>query len=65
MFKSSAKTIATVSGDSKTVDVVVVLAAGLFFANIVMGSQTTQEPILAYAAELQVQDCAGGCLAFD
>ena len=63
MFKSSAKTIAAVSGDSKTVDVVVVLAAGLFFANIVMGTQDKQEPLLAYQAE--IQHCPTGCLVFD
>ena len=59
MLKSSAKTIAAASGDSKTVDIVVVLAAGLFFANIVMGSEERKEPILAFAAQLE--NCPTGC----
>lgn len=59
MFKSSAKTIATKSADSKAVDVVVVLAAGLFFANIVMGNEDQREPLLAFAAD--VQTCGTGC----
>ncbi len=52
MLKSSAKSVAAASGDSRTVDIVVVLAAGLFFANIVMGSEDRKEPVLAYAAEV-------------
>lgn len=63
MLKSSAKNIAAASGDSKTVDVVVVLAAGLFFANIVMGSEERKEPILAFAAE--IQQCETGCATVD
>lgn len=63
MFKSSAKTIANATGDSKTVDVVVVLAAGLFFANIVMGTENHPEPLLAFAAE--VQTCGTGCAVID
>lgn len=63
MFKSSAKTIASASGDSKAVDVVVVLAAGLFFANIVMGTESRTEPLLAFAAE--VQTCGTGCKVVD
>ncbi len=59
MLKSSAKNIAAASGDSKTVDIVVVLAAGLFFANIVMGSEDRKEPILAFAA--QVDACGAEC----
>ena len=61
MLKSSAKNIAAASGDSKTVDIVVVLAAGLFFANIVMGTEDRKEPILAFAAE--VQACETNCVA--
>ena len=63
MFKSGAKNIAATSGDSKTVDIVVVLAAGLFFANIVMGAEERPEPLLAYAAE--VQSCGTGCTYID
>jgi len=59
MLKSSAKNIAAASGDSKTVDIIVVLAAGLFFANIVMGSEDRKEPILAFAA--QVESCTSEC----
>jgi len=59
MLKSSAKNIAAASGDSKTVDIVVVLAAGLFFANIVMGTEDRKEPILAFAAQLE--SCPTGC----
>ncbi len=63
MLKSSAKNIAAASGDSKTVDVVVVIAAGLFFANIVMGSDDRKEPLLAYAAD--IHNCPAGCMTFD
>lgn len=63
MLKSSAKNIAAASGDSKTVDIVVVLAAGLFFANIVMGSEERKEPLLAFAAD--VQTCPTGCEIMD
>ncbi len=63
MIKSSAKNIAAVSGDSRTIDVVVVLAAGLFFTNIVIGTDEQHEPILAYAAELE--QCPTGCLYVD
>ncbi len=63
MLKSSAKNIAAASGDSKTVDIVVVLAAGLFFANIVMGSEERNEPLLAFAAD--VQACPTGCEIMD
>lgn len=50
MFKTRAKSVAATSGDSRIVDVVVVMAAGLFFANIVIGSEKGSEPVLAYAA---------------
>jgi len=53
MFKSSARSLASTTSDSKTIDLVVVLAAGLFFANIVLGSDTKQEPLLAFAVEFQ------------
>lgn len=63
MFKSGAKTVAAKSGDSKITDVVVVLAAGLFFANIVMGTGKTTEPTLAYATQLSA--CGASCTAIN
>ncbi len=59
MFKSSAKSLASTTSDSKTIDLVVVLAAGLFFANIVLGSDAKQEPLLAYAVEIET--CGTSC----
>lgn len=59
MFKSSARSLASTATDSKTIDLVVILAAGLFFANIVLGNDTRQEPLLAYAAEFET--CAANC----
>lgn len=59
MFKSSAKSLAATTSDSKTIDLVVVLAAGLFFANIVLGNDPKQEPLLAYAVEFEA--CAINC----
>lgn len=63
MSNSSAKTIAATSGDSRIVDFVVVLAAGLFFANIVMGSEDRKEPVLAYAVTIDA--CPTTCLTVD
>jgi len=63
MSNSSAKAIAATSGDSRIVDFVVVLAAGLFFANIVVGSEDHKEPVLAYAVEIEA--CPTTCLAMD
>lgn len=61
MFKSSASSLASTTSDSKTIDLVVVLAAGVFFANIVLGTDTKQEPLMAYAVE--VEACGEACLA--
>lgn len=59
MFRSSARSVASTTSDSKTIDLIVVLAAGLFFANIVLGTNGNQEPILAYAVEIDA--CGAGC----
>lgn len=59
MFRKGVKTVANATGDSRTIDMIVVLAAGLFFANIVLGTNEETTPILAYAAE--IQSCGTGC----
>ncbi len=61
MFKSSASRMAPPANSSKAIDLVVVLAAGLFFANTVFGGEAKQEPILAYAVELSA--CGTACAA--
>ena len=59
MFNRGNRAQRTPKDRSRTIDLIIVMAAGVFFANIVIGESEKTKSILAMSADFET--CAIGC----